>query len=55
MRYQQTTGSSDRAFSALDSQISDSERFREAAPFIIRCRHCQGKLSFLPLNDPEVE
>jgi hypothetical protein len=54
MRYQQTAGSGDRIFSALDSQISDSERFREAAPFIVRCRHCQGKLSFLPLHDPEV-
>ncbi len=55
MRYRNPSSTDDRAFSALDSQITDSERFRNASAFIVRCRHCQGKLPFLPLNDPEVK
>ncbi|PPQ85267.1 hypothetical protein CVT25_010040 [Psilocybe cyanescens] len=56
MRYRTAVGGvEDRAFSGLDSQMSDAERFRDAAPFIIRCRHCQVKLPFLPLNDPEAD
>ncbi|KAH9479795.1 DNA polymerase alpha catalytic subunit [Psilocybe cubensis] len=53
MRYRTSTGVEERVFSGLDSQMSDAERFRDALPFIIRCRHCQVKVPFLPLNDPE--
>ncbi|KAJ7282017.1 DNA polymerase family B-domain-containing protein [Mycena rebaudengoi] len=46
------SGSSDEpTFSSLDSQISDSERFKDAAPFIVRCRHCHKQQPFTPIND----
>jgi len=55
MRYRTSTGGGDeRVFSGLDSQISDAERFKDASPFRVRCRHCQGQLNFLPINAPEV-
>ena len=55
MRYRTSTGGGDeRVFSGLDSQISDAERFRDASPFRVRCRHCQGQLNFLPIHTPEV-
>lgn len=54
MRYRTSVVSEEKAFTGLDSQLSDAERFRETAPLIIRCRGCEGKLSFLPLNDPQV-
>ncbi|KAF9540175.1 hypothetical protein CPC08DRAFT_478292 [Agrocybe pediades] len=54
MRYRDTVaGGDDRVFSGLDSQLSDSERFRDAAPFVIRCRHCQVQVPFVPLNDAD--
>ncbi|KAF9525116.1 hypothetical protein CPB83DRAFT_860041 [Crepidotus variabilis] len=53
MRYRTSVTSEEISFSGLDSQMSDAERFREAAPLIIRCRHCQGRLTLLPLSDPE--
>ncbi|KAJ6624905.1 DNA polymerase alpha catalytic subunit [Mycena sp. CBHHK59/15] len=46
-----SSASDEPTFSSLDSQISDSERFKDAAPFIVRCRHCQGVLPFAPIND----
>ncbi|KAF8964941.1 hypothetical protein BDZ97DRAFT_1918642 [Flammula alnicola] len=52
MRYRTSTGD-ERMFSGLDSQISDAERFRDAVPFFVRRRHCQGRLNFLPLDHPE--
>jgi DNA polymerase alpha subunit A len=45
---------SERSFASLDSQMSDAERFKDASPFLVRCRHCQGELSFAPLNDRKV-
>ncbi|KAF8703965.1 hypothetical protein AX14_014078 [Amanita brunnescens Koide BX004] len=52
-RYRNMTssGSSGPVFASFDSQISDAERFRDAAPFIIRCRGCQGELGFAPIHD----
>ncbi|KAG5716236.1 DNA polymerase alpha catalytic subunit [Termitomyces sp. T112] len=44
-------GVDDRAFSSLDSQMSDAERFKDCEPFVVRCRHCKGELSFAPLHD----
>lgn len=47
-------GAEEKAFASLDSQVSDSERFKEAIPFLVRCRNCQGQLPFSPLHDREV-
>ena len=52
-RFRTTSGSEERTFSALDAQISDTERFRDATPFRVRCRHCQGQLAF-SISEPEV-
>jgi DNA polymerase alpha subunit A len=54
-KYRSSGGSVDeRSFASLDSQMSDTERFKDASPFLVRCRQCQGELSFAPLNDREV-
>ncbi|KAK0238467.1 hypothetical protein EDD85DRAFT_904879 [Armillaria nabsnona] len=45
--------SEERAFASLDSRISDTERFKDATPFIVRCPACRGELAFAPLNDRE--
>ncbi|KAF8196860.1 DNA polymerase family B-domain-containing protein [Mycena galopus ATCC 62051] len=39
------------SFSSLDSQMSDSERFKDASPFLVRCRHCHGETPFAPIHD----
>ena len=44
----------DRSFSTLDSQLSDAERFKDATPFLVRCRHCQGQLPFVAITDRDV-
>jgi len=41
--------SEERAFSTLDSQISDTERFKDSTPFLVRCRNCQGQVPFEPI------
>ncbi|KAG9309455.1 hypothetical protein JVU11DRAFT_10424 [Chiua virens] len=33
----------------LDSQVSDAERFRNSELFLVRCRGCQGQMSFSPI------
>lgn len=43
-----------RGFVTLDSQISDTERFKECAPFRIRCRNCKGESLFEPISDRAV-
>ncbi|KIM44768.1 hypothetical protein M413DRAFT_442728 [Hebeloma cylindrosporum] len=53
MRYRTSTGGDERVFSGLDSQTSDAERFKDATPFRVRCRHCQGQLNFVPINSSE--
>ncbi|KAK0497423.1 hypothetical protein EDD18DRAFT_1162173 [Armillaria luteobubalina] len=45
--------SEERAFASLDSRVSDTERFKDATPFIVRCPACRGELAFAPLNDRE--
>lgn len=47
-------GVEEKSFSALDSQMSDTERFKDASPFLVRCRQCQGEVAFAPLNDRQV-
>ncbi|KAH7885786.1 hypothetical protein F5I97DRAFT_1936758 [Phlebopus sp. FC_14] len=41
------------AFTTLDSQVSDAERFRDAHPFHVRCRGCQGEMAFSPIWERE--
>jgi DNA polymerase alpha subunit A len=54
-RYRSSVGGmEERSFASLDSQMSDIERFKDASPFLVRCRQCQGELSFAPLNDRKV-
>ncbi|KAJ7574363.1 hypothetical protein C8J56DRAFT_839134 [Mycena floridula] len=49
-----SSGSSDElSFSALDSQLSDTERYKDATPFFISCRHCKAQFAFSPLSDRE--
>ncbi|KAF8064215.1 DNA polymerase family B-domain-containing protein [Lyophyllum atratum] len=45
------SGPDERAFSSLDSQMSDAERFKNCEQFLVRCRHCKGELPFAPLHD----
>ena len=45
-RFRTSSGADEHTFSALDAQLSDVERFRDATPFRVRCRHCQGQLAF---------
>jgi len=35
----------------LDSQIPESERYNDADPFKIRCRHCKTEATFHPIHD----
>ena len=54
-RYRVSTGDSEeRLFSTLDSLMSDAERYKDAEPFIVRCRSCQGQVAFEPISDREV-
>jgi len=38
-------------FMALDSQMSDADRFKDAIPFRVRCKHCQAVGMWGPLWD----
>ena len=42
------------ALTTLDSQVSDAERFKNSEPFLVRCRGCQGQMSFSPIWEREV-
>ncbi|KAG2011412.1 DNA polymerase alpha catalytic subunit [Coprinopsis cinerea AmutBmut pab1-1] len=50
-RYRTTTASDEKFFMSLDSQMSDAERFKDADPFEVRCKSCQGKTKFPLLHD----
>ncbi|KAF9244111.1 hypothetical protein BU15DRAFT_86076 [Melanogaster broomeanus] len=41
------------AFTTFDSQVSDAERFRNSEPFLVRCRGCQGHMTFSPMWERE--
>ncbi|KAI0077749.1 DNA polymerase alpha catalytic subunit [Panus rudis PR-1116 ss-1] len=43
--------SEERYFAGLDSLLPESERYREAEPFLVRCRSCQGEVAFAPIGD----
>jgi len=52
--------SDDHVFSTLNSQISDTNRFKDSTPFLIRCRNCQGQVlfarsSFNYISTPELD
>ena len=38
----------------LDSQIPESERYNDADPLKIRCRHCKTETNFHPIHDRAV-
>ncbi|KAI0272419.1 hypothetical protein BC834DRAFT_921889 [Gloeopeniophorella convolvens] len=40
-----------RHFGTLESQLPDSERFKDAAPFVVRCRACGGSVNFAPISN----
>ena len=46
--------SDERAFGTLDSLMSDSERFKDAKPFEVRCRACEATVACAPLSDRQV-
>ena len=56
-RYRSTAGGDEQdggggaapTFMALDSQMSDAERFKDAIPFRVRCKHCQAMGMWGPL------
>ncbi|KAK7031479.1 DNA polymerase [Favolaschia claudopus] len=52
-RYRAAASSSvdEPSFSSLDSQMSDSERFKDASPFTVRCRRCSVEFEFAPIHD----
>ncbi|KAF8585711.1 DNA polymerase alpha catalytic subunit [Ramaria rubella] len=54
-RYRTSTGSEfeERVFGTLDSQMADRDRFKDAAPFITTCTHCDGSVEFEPIYDRE--
>uniref|UniRef100_A0A0W0GE71 DNA-directed DNA polymerase n=1 Tax=Moniliophthora roreri TaxID=221103 RepID=A0A0W0GE71_MONRR len=54
-RYRSTTSTSaeERAFFSMDSRLSDAQRYKDADPFLVRCRSCNGQWSFAPIIDRE--
>lgn len=54
-RYRSFTSatSNEVVFASFESQLSDKERFKDAAPFTVRCRGCQGQLSFAPIHESD--
>ena len=51
-----TTGgdSDERTFGTLDSLLSDAQRYKDAEPFLVRCRACQATLPFVGVTDRQV-
>ncbi|KAI0358255.1 hypothetical protein OH77DRAFT_1256462 [Trametes cingulata] len=54
-RYRTVVGgeAEERYFGTLDSLMSDAERFKDADPFVVRCRSCKNDVTFTPLGDRE--
>ena len=55
-RYRSTvvTEFEERRFTALESQLPDSERYKDAAPFVVRCRACECNVGFAPVSNRAV-
>lgn len=47
-------GGMDAAFSPLDAQISDQERYKDATPFMVKCRGCKGQVAYAPMYERSV-
>ncbi|KAH9072265.1 DNA polymerase alpha catalytic subunit [Lactarius deliciosus] len=45
------TETEDRRFSTLESRLPESERYKDAAPFVVRCRACEGSAAFAPVTN----
>ncbi|EIW58350.1 DNA-directed DNA polymerase alpha catalytic subunit POL1 [Trametes versicolor FP-101664 SS1] len=54
-RYRTSAGgdAEERYFGTLDSLMSDAERFQDTDPFVVRCRSCNGDVTFAPFADRE--
>ncbi|KAF5332256.1 hypothetical protein D9611_008203 [Ephemerocybe angulata] len=50
-RYRSITASEEKAFFALDSQMSDAMRYKDAAPLRVRCKSCQATIDFPLIQD----
>ena len=51
-RYRSTaTESEDRRFSTLESRLPESERYKDATPFVVRCRACECMVAFAPVTN----
>ncbi|KAI9509680.1 hypothetical protein F5148DRAFT_1185768 [Russula earlei] len=52
-RHRSTTSNEveERRFSALESQLPDSERYKDAVPFVVRCRACECSVAFAPVTN----
>ena len=44
----------DLSITTLDSQIPESQRYNNADPLKIRCRHCKTETDFVPIYDRQV-
>jgi hypothetical protein len=55
-RYRSTTitEAEEHRFSALDSQLPDSERYKDAASFVVRCHACECSVGFAPVANMAV-
>jgi DNA polymerase alpha subunit A len=55
-RYKSTTiaEADERRFSALESQLPDSERYKDTTPFVVRCRACECSVGFAPVANRAV-
>lgn len=54
--YTSTTAlDNDRDFHTLDSQIPDSERFKDAIPLKLRCRYCHEVADFRGVQNDTVQ
>ena len=53
-RFRDRTNDTDDAFGALESQIPDSIRFKDAAPLLVQCRKCTAQLAFSYIYEREV-
>jgi DNA polymerase alpha subunit A len=55
-RYRSVTANEaeERRFNVLDSQLPDSERYKDAVPFVVRCRDCGSSVAFAPVANRTV-
>lgn len=51
-RYKTNVGESEgRSFGTLESMLPESERYKDADPFLVRCRSCHGEVAFAQIGD----